>query len=160
MLVWHYLLHVVSNSVCVCWNRHTQVNWLLTLITLYLLQGHARTFMWTTLVWACMWVNICETAPHNIWANCSLFYSEASHRSSRSSISLSGCAAPRLRSGRWGQPCPPLYWSVGGSSSAPPPWTKWRASGCLSAQPPPHRHAPPGYWPTEGRRRMRIHKDG
>lgn len=115
--------------------------------------------MQTTLVWACMWVNICETAPHNIWANCSLFYSEASHRSSRSSISLSGCAAPRLRSGRWGQPCPPLYWSVGGSSSAPPPWTKWRASGCLSAQPPPHRRAPPEYWPTEGRRRMRMHKD-
>lgn len=100
-----------------------------------------------------------------VWTSVSLFhwlfaYLETLHRSSRSSISLSGCAAPRLHWGRWGRPCPPLYWSVGGSSSAPPPWTKWCASGCPSAQPPPRRRAPLGYWPTEGSGRIRVNKDG
>ncbi len=82
-----------------------------------------------------------------------------SHRSNQSSISLSGCAAPRLRWGRWGRPCPPLYWSAGGSSAAPPPWTEWSAAGCLLARPPPHRHALPEYWPTGRRRRERFSKD-
>lgn len=81
-----------------------------------------------------------------------------SHRLSRSSISLSGCAELRLRWGRWGQPCPPLYWSVGGSSAAPPPWTESPASGCLSAPPPPHRRAPLEYWPTISREKKRLNK--
>lgn len=107
---------------------------------------------------ALVWSSVSLSTPA-ICANCSFLYFEASHRSSRSSISPSGCAAPRPRWGRWGRPCPPLYWSAGGSSSAPPPWTKWCASGCLSAQPPPRRRAPPGYWPTEGRGRMRVNDD-
>lgn len=82
-----------------------------------------------------------------------------SHRSSRSSISLSGCAAPRLRWGRWGRPCPPLCWSAGDSSAAPPPWTASSSAGCLSAQPPPHHRALPEYWPTGGRSRERFNKD-
>lgn len=107
---------------------------------------------------SCMHVNMCtgvRTVSHRhvisyiLW----IHYFEHSHRSSQSSIFLSGCAALRLHWGRWGQPCPPLYWSAGGSSAAPPPWTEWSAAGCPSAQPPPHHHAPPEYWPTGGRRR-------
>lgn len=53
-----------------------------------------------------------------------------SHRSNQSSISLSGCAARRLHWGKWGRPCPPLYWSEEGSSAAPPPWTESTCAGC------------------------------
>lgn len=94
-----------------------------------------------------------------LFPSCVLIVLAHSHKSSQSSISLSGCAAPTLRWGRWGRPCPPLYWSVGGSSAAPPPWTGWPVVGCLSAQPPPHRHALPEYWPTGSRRREMFNKD-
>lgn len=71
-----------------------------------------------------------------------------SHRSGQRSISLLGCAAPMLRWGRWGRPCPPLCWSAEGSYAAPPPWTRSPAAGCLSAPPPPHRRVPLGCWQT------------
>lgn len=94
-------------------------------------------------------------SSYTLW----IHYFEHSRRSIQSSIFLSGCAALRLHWGRWGQPCPPLYWTAVGSSAAPPPSTEWSAAGCHSAQPPPHRRAPPEYWPTGGWMRERFKED-
>lgn len=144
-----------------CHHAHMNnfVNWLPTsLNTLY--QLHRRCQRSWPLTHACtqhcsLNVNMCvgvRTMSHRLFIIRCFAHS---HKSSQSSISLSGCAAPRLRWGRWGRPCPPLCWSVGGSFAAPPPWTEWSAAGCLSAPPPPHRRAPPECWPTTGRGRER-----